>query len=389
MRSSLHVEVLDHLGEVSPAAWDALAGDDNPFVEHGFLRGLEVSGCVGPPSTGWVPRHLVVKRGDLCLGAMPLYEKHDSYGEYIFDWGWARAAHAAGIPYYPKLVSAVPFTPATGPRLLLHPQLKGDEEGRREVLEALIGRLQSLARDLRASSAHVLFLPEHQVSELALCHFMPRASYQFHWENHGGWSSFDAYLEQMRSRQRKQIRKERREAAAHGLTLSVKRGPELSERDWAALWEFYRITTSHKWGSAYLTREFFAYVRHHLVHRVVCAFAHQGEEPLAGTLMFYKGDQLFGRYWGAKVPLRNMHFELCYYLPIEWCIQNGIRRFEAGAQGEHKLKRGLLPNRCHSAHWIQHPGLAEAVAEFLPREELAVEYEMSVLDSHGPFRREE
>ncbi len=384
MRDALTLRVLDHLGEVDAPAWDRLVGEDDPFVEHAFLRGLELSGSVGEANTGWVPRHLVLFSGADLVAAMPLYEKHDSRGEYIFDWGWAHAAEQAGIPYFPKLVAAVPFTPVTGRRLLISPLL--DRAQRANAGRTLLAGVRRVADEIDASSAHLLFVTEPE-QQLAADHgFQTRANYQFHWANPGGWRNFDDYLGAMRSRARKQIRRERREAASHGLRIELRTGAELEASDWLALSELYRLNTADKWAIPYLTQDFFSYARTQLAHRVRVASASLGTEIYAAALFFHKGNGLFGRYWGARVPLRAMHFELCYYQPIAWCLEHGVTRFEAGAQGAHKLKRGLLPARCHSAHWLRHPALATAVERFLPHERVEVAKEMSFLADHGPYR---
>ncbi len=363
------------------AEWDALAGADDPFVEHAFLSALETSGSVGR-GTGWDPLHVLVRRGGHLVGAAPLYAKSHSYGEYIFDWGWASAAQRAGIRYYPKLLSAVPFTPATGRRLLV-----ANDATQGVVVDALVDGIHALAEQIRASSIHWLFLTAHEHTALAArpeC--LARLTYQFHWSN-PGYASFDDYLGSMRSAARKEVRRERRKAAESGLDIRTKLGTELTSAEWQALFRFYADTAARKGAIAYLTRGFFAEVRRTIPHRVVVALASRGDEPVAGALAFQKGKQLFGRYWGALDDFEALHFELCYYQLIEFAIASGLVRFEAGAQGEHKLKRGLLPSPTYSIHWIRHPGLAEAIAEFLPRETQAVEEEMRFFAEHSPFKR--
>ena len=383
MPGPIQLDIISDLRDIDAGDWDALAGEDNPFVEHDFLAALETSGSVGSPDTGWVPRHLLARRDQELLAAMPLYEKYDSYGEYIFDWGWARAAEMAGIPYYPKLVSAIPFTPATGPRLLLHPGL----ESPTQAIAALVDGFEELGNTIDASSGHVLFCSEQDQHSLCAERFLERSSYQFHWRNDSGWQNFDDYLGALRSSTRKQVRRERRMARSHGLTLSTRRGEELSSTEWSALWDFYQNTTSRKYAIAYLTREFFDMLAGPLSHRVLSTWAHRGSQPIAAALLFWKGRHLYGRYWGSHERLDGLHFELCYYRPIEWCLGHGITRFEAGAQGQHKLKRGFTPSLCRSAHWIRHPELARAVARFLPQEDLDVRHEMEILSAHTPFKR--
>lgn len=340
---------------------------------------------MGSPQSGWVPRHVLLRSGPggPLEAALVLYEKFNSYGEYIFDWDWARAAQMAHIPYYPKLVSAIPFTPASGPRLLLSPtpQLP------LETVHRLIGEaIASVAKSRAASSAHILFHTAAEAPFFETTGFEPRASFQFHWRRAPGWGHFEDFLGDLRATPRKQIRRERRIARQHGLTLRTLRGPELTPSHWEALWRFYRTTAYHKNAIPYLTEAFFESLKGPLSHYVLATFAEDSEGPVAGALFFTAGDQLFGRYWGTLKPLDCMHFELCYYLPMEWAHKNGINRFEAGAQGEHKLKRGFLPERCYSSHWITHPGLAEAVSEFLPREARSVEATMHSLSQHSPFK---
>lgn len=383
--TDLEVNIINGLKDVGGSDWDKLAGEDNPFIEYAFLRGLEDTLCVGPDDTGWIPRHVLVSSAGRLVGALPLYEKHHSYGEYIFDWAWANAAQEAGISYYPKLVSAVPFTPATGRRLLVTPSLRQTEK-EIDIVKALLAGVERVKKICSASSVHLLFVTDDEQRMLQSCAYMPRASYQFHWKRAAGWQDFGDYLAALRSSARKQVKRERRLANSHGLEFSTRRGTELSEADWNSLWQFYILTASRKWGHPYLNREFFTYLRSSLSHRVVASFAHRGSEAVAGALMFCKGSHLYGRYWGTHEQLDALHFELCYYQPIEWGLNNGITLFEAGAQGEHKLKRGLLPELTHSAHLVAHPALEHAVARFLPVERAAVDKDISVLREHSPYR---
>lgn len=378
----LTTRLVSSLASVPAAAWDALAGEDDPFIEHAFLRALETSHSVGP-GTGWEPRHVLVYDGERLVGAAPLYEKSHSYGEYIFDWGWADAARRARLRYYPKLTMMVPCTPATGRRLLLHPAAEVAA-----TTQALIEGLHDAAEEVQASSIHALFLTSPEQDALAGRGFLPRLTHQFHWENRG-YRDFDDYLAAFRSANRKQTRKERRQAAEIGLTLQTKRGPELSDQEWDALYAFYQGTAEEKGAIPYLTRAFFDELPRTLRERVVVAFASRGKTPIAGALAFHKGSQLFGRYWGAIEQHDALHFELCYYQLIEFAITHKLKRFEAGAQGEHKLKRGFLPAAIHSAHWIRHPGLSQAISDYLDRERRAVAQGLRELAEHGPFAQRE
>lgn len=376
----LEVEHIDGMGRVDAAPWDALVGPNDPFTEHAFLSTLELSGSVGP-GTGWSPRHVLVRRAGRLVGATPAYVKDHSYGEYIFDWGWAEAAHRAGLSYYPKVVCAVPHTPAGGSRLLLAPG-----EGP-EVVDALHGGLRALTDAARASSLHVLFSTEAERDALVARGMFPRLTYQFHWEDRS-FGDFEGFLGAMRSPARKQIRRERREAVAHGLRIEALRGDALTPEAWDAARRFYRATAARKGAYPYLTDAFFELAATTLRHRALIFLALRGHQPVAGTLSFHKGRHLYGRYWGCVDAFELLHFEVCYYAPIELCLREGWTRFEAGAQGEHKLKRGFLPSPTFSAHWIRHPALARAVGEWLPHEAAAVEQEMRILAAEGPFRRD-
>ncbi len=378
---SLTVDILEGMDRVEAAEWDALTGEHDPFVEHAFLHTLEAAGCVGAEA-GWIPCHVVVRDQGALVGAMPLYLKDNSFGEYIFDWAWAEAAEAGGLRYYPKLVSAVPFTPVAGRRLLVRP---GANES--EVRDAMLAGAMNLADAVGARSLHILFCSQAELPACQLAGLMPRLSYQFHWTNHG-WSDFDAYLAALRSQPRKKIRRERRRAAAAGLELATRSGEALEAQTWEALHGFYIETASRKWGRPYLNAEFFRLAHRTLSHRAVVTLACRGDALVAGALSFCKGQQLYGRYWGCTEDAHSLHFELCYHRPIELCLDRGWRRFEAGAQGLHKLKRGLLPAATHSAHWIRHHELSRSVEQFLERERRAVTYEMEQLLSHGPFRRD-
>lgn len=377
----LSVRRIRRIADVEAASWDALVGQDDPFVEHAFLDGLEQSGSVGP-RTGWAPAHLGCYRGTELVGALPLYAKEDSWGEFIFDFQWARAAAAAKIRYYPKLVSMVPFTPATGRRFLVH-----DDVERGPVVRALLDGALELARELGASSVHLLYLNELERAE-ALAHggFAPRLSLQFHWAN-DGYRDFDGYLERFRAPARKQVKKERRTVRESGVEVRVIPGPELDDGEWKAVEVFYRLNVARHGSFAYLEPRFFTHLRERHAHRVLAVLAFRDGEPIAGSLNFEKGRHLYGRYWGSTDEQPMLHFECCYYRLIEHAIARGHARFEAGAQGHHKLKRGLVPAEVHSAHWIADPRLAEAVTQFLPEEAAHVRAEMDAVRDETPFKR--
>lgn len=378
----MEIRSIRDLNEIDPAQWDALSGEDDPFVEHAFLHALEESGSVGGDS-GWHPTHVVVQDGEQLLAALPLYVKEHSYGEYIFDWGWADGAYRAGLEYYPKLVSMVPLTPATGRRFLLHPDV--EPQG---ATSALIDGALAVADAVQASSVHLNFLAEDERTRVIEDgRFMPRLSMQYHWHAEGD-DDFSEYIGRFRSSMRKQVRRERRTVTEAGLKVRIVPGEELTQDDWRTLRAFYEDTCRRKGSMPYLKRSFFErFGTSHLATRAVAALAYQGSECVAGTLNFEKGAHLYGRYWGCREDFDMLHFELCYYQLIERAIEQGMTRFEAGAQGSHKLRRGLMPSKVHSAHWIRHPGLRAAVADLLPNEAMAVTRQIDELSHHGPFKR--
>ena len=378
----LRLEFVSQLETIAAESWDALAGPDDPFVEHAFLLALEQSGSVGE-GTGWLPLHVMARDdGGRLVGALPLYVKLHSYGEYIFDWRWAAAAERSGRRYYPKLVSMVPFTPATGTRVLLAQDVDAAETTRALVRGALAAREQT-----GASSLHLLFLSEQERDRLApLPQLMPRETVQFHWHN-DGYASFDDYLARFRAPLRKQVRRERQKAGEAGVEVRLCLGPELGDREWRALYEFYVGTCERRGSGPYLTREFFERLRATHAHRVLAVLAYRRGAPIAGTLNFQKGAHLYGRYWGCTEEHPALHFECCYYRLIEHAIAGGLRRFEAGAQGTHKLRRGLMPVAIHSLHEVADPGLRSALQMHLPREIEATRAEIAQLAMHGPFKR--
>jgi len=378
----IEIQVISSMKEVQPDRWDALVQPDDPFTEHAFLHALEASGSVGP-GTGWQPVHLLARQGEALVGAAPLYLKHHSYGEYIFDWGWAEAAQRAGVAYYPKLTSAVPFTPVTGRRLLTGPGPLNEP-----VCTALISGMRAVAKTTKAQSIHLLFTTEEEhallVSDPDL---IGRVTHQFHWHN-ADYTDWEDWLGHFRSRRRKEVRRERRQASESGARIRVLPGHALAAEDWAALDRFYRDTVQRKWAQAYLSPDFFSHAREHLGHRTLIFLADEQGTPVAGALAFQRGRHLFGRYWGCAPGWERLHFELCYHRPIDYCIEHGLSRFEAGAQGIHKIQRGLMPAHTWSLHQVAHPGLARAVREAMVHEGARIQEEMTLLKRHGPFRRD-
>ncbi|GAB5468520.1 MAG: GNAT family N-acetyltransferase [Rhodospirillales bacterium] len=371
----------DSLTKVDPAAWDACAGDENPFVSHAFLSVLEESGSA-TAKTGWLGQHLALEDGaGGLLGCVPLYLKNHSYGEYVFDWGWADAFERAGGRYYPKLQASVPFTPVTGPRLLLRP---GPEAARARDL--LIAGLIRVAELHKVSSLHLTFPTEPEWHALGEAGFLQRQGLQYHWMNQG-YDDFDAFLAALSSRKRKAIKKERRQAQESGLTIRALRGAEITARHWEAFYRFYLGTIDKKWSQNYLTAEFFALLGERLGDRVLLIVAEDGDEPVAGALNLVGKERLYGRNWGCSAEVRFLHFECCYYRAIEWAIDHGLQVVEAGAQGQHKVQRGYLPVATYSAHWIAEGGFRAAVADFLRREQRAVDQEIEIVTEMGPFKR--
>ncbi|MFT8245913.1 GNAT family N-acetyltransferase [Roseomonas sp. BN140053] len=370
----------NRIGGIPAAEWDSCAGDDNPFLSHAFLSALEDSGSAGP-KTGWLPQHAALRdAAGTLVAAAPAYAKSHSYGEYVFDWGWARAFEQAGGQYYPKLQVSVPFSPVPGPRLLVRPG-SGVPPG------ALGDALRQATEQLDLSSCHVTFCRKEEWEALCEGGWLQRLGTQFHWQN-PGYGSFDDFLGALSSRKRKTLRRERRDAQSAGLSFRALRGAEITEKHWKTFHRCYMHTVDRKWGSAYITARFWPLLSERLGDRVVLMVAERDGEPVAGALNLMGRDALYGRNWGSLVEAPFLHFELCYYQAMDFAIAHKLPRVEAGAQGEHKIQRGYLPQPTYSAHWIAHPGLRRAVADFLERERPAMEAEMADLAESSPFRRD-
>ncbi len=377
---SLTAEFLTSLEGIDREQWNGVAGVDYPFMRHEFLLGLEQTDCTTADS-GWQPCHLVLRDGAEPVAVMPLYLKSHSYGEYVFDWSWAEAWQRSGLQYYPKLLTAIPFTPATGPRLCCVPELDL-EEAWKFALQAV----QQLAREKTISSWHVLF-PEQAVSEnLLQAGLHQRSASQFHWFNRG-YADFDDFLATLTSRKRKSLRRERRRIAEQGLSLRTLIGDAILEADWDRFHHFYQLTYAKRSGhGGYLTREFFTRTAASLGDQVIMVLADVGNEPVAGALYFRSRQTLYGRYWGCRQEFDCLHFEACYYQGIEFCIANGLRHFDPGAQGEHKIQRGFEPVKTFSNHWIADPRLSAAVGDFTRQESRHVEDYISAASTLLPFR---
>jgi uncharacterized protein len=368
------LKVADSLGAIDPQAWNALAAG-HPFLRHEFLHALHETGCACD-RTGWSPRHLTLWQGESLVGAMPLYAKNHSYGEYVFDWAWADAYHRSGLAYYPKLLAAVPFSPVSGPRLLAR-----DSANRALLIRSAL----ELARGM--SSLHVLFPGEAEARELESSGMMLRQAVQFHWENRG-YASFDQFLSDLASAKRKKIRQERRRVQETGVRVRRLVGREISEEHWRFFTRCYNGTYRAHHSSPYLNLDFFRRLGESLPEHVLMVVADLDGKPIASALNIFSRDVLYGRYWGAIGHIPLLHFEACYYQALEFCIERGIRVFEGGAQGEHKLARGFMPTRTWSAHWLRHPEFSEAVEKFLARESKGIERYVDELNDHSPYRAE-
>ncbi|MBC6439572.1 MAG: N-acetyltransferase [Rhodospirillales bacterium] len=382
--TTLQTRSIASIHNVAPEAWDACAGSRNPFLKHSFLACLEDSGSA-TPETGWAPAHILLETldGNL-LGCTPAYFKNHSYGEYVFDHGWADAFERAGGRYYPKLLVAVPFTPATGSRLLV-PGNAADADALRKTLAATVVRV---AEEAGVSSAHVNFATEAEWSLMGELGFLQRTGLQFHWDN-DGYESFDGFLGSLASRKRKAIRKERREATGNDIEIVQLTGDALDDPDvWEAFHAFYRDTGNRKWGTPYLTREFFHLLGERMGEDVLLVMCRREGRWIAGALNLIGSETLFGRYWGCIEDHRMLHFEVCYYQAIDYAIAHGLARVEAGAQGSHKIQRGYMPMHTYSAHWIEHGGLREAVTHFLEKEGRQIDWEADAIErKYSPFRQ--
>ncbi|XP_059448715.1 uncharacterized protein LOC132179922 isoform X2 [Corylus avellana] len=384
----ISLSVVSSILDVSPSGWDACNLDatgpakSNPFLTHGFLSCLEESGSA-VKETGWMPRHIIAK--DECeniLGVVPLYLKSHSYGEFVFDHSWADAYYSFGARYYPKLQCCVPFTPVTGPRILLRNTPFKDQ-----VFDIMVSALKDLAAKSQLSSLHITFPSENEWQKLKGKGFLQRIGMQYHWKNRN-YKNFDEFLMDMKQSKRKNIRQERKKISAQNLTMKRLRGYEIKARHWDTFYKFYRNTTDNKWGSPYLTREFFHDMGSKMGDQVLLVVAEEGEELVAGALNLIGGDTLFGRLWGCqpRAYYPSLHFEACYYQAIEAAIELNLNTVEAGAQGEHKIQRGYLPVTTYSCHYLMDEGFRTAIEEFLVRESTQVRLVMKLLHDSGPFK---
>ena len=370
--------IVSSLADVGETAWSELLaaqGDANPFLSYTFLHALHESGSACA-DTGWLPQYLALWQDETLMAAMPLYVKSHSYGEYVFDWAWADAYHRNGLEYYPKLLSAIPFTPVTGPRLLAR---------NAEARAALVAMLCEQQQAAGMSSTHILYPPDDQAQQLQEAGFMLRSGVQFHWLNEG-YADFEQFLSTLEHKKRKNIRAERRKVREAGVTLRQVRGVDATDEDWRLFHRCYSNTYAEHRSSPYLNLDFFLRIGHSMPQNILLVVAERDGQPLASSLVIHSADTLYGRYWGALEHIPCLHFETAYYQPLEFCIAQKIATFEGGAQGEHKMARGFLPQKTWSAHWLAHPAFADAIERFLERESGGIEAYIDELNERNPFR---
>ncbi|MBY5608778.1 GNAT family N-acetyltransferase [Rhizobium leguminosarum] len=391
MTDELSIRVERSFTAISPESWSRLSGASktcaaiayNPFVSHAFLSSLEESGSADA-ETGWLGHHLLLEtgRGEL-IGALPGYLKNHSQGEYVFDHGWADAFERAGGRYYPKLQCSIPFTPATGPRLLVAEGLQ-----RLPIQSAIAESLKEVVRRLGISSAHITFVPDEEIGVFEMDGYLHRTDQQFHFIN-DGYADHEDFLETLASRKRKALRKERRAALENGISIDWLTGRDLTERIWDQFFKFYMDTGGRKWGRPYLTRKFYSLIGERMADDILLVMAKRDGRYIAGAINFIGGDTLYGRHWGSIEDHPFLHFEVCYHQAIDFALSKGLKRVEAGAQGEHKLARGYLPVTTHSAHYVAHAGLRRAIGDYLARERADIEQMSELLSEHSPFRKGE
>ncbi len=379
---NLDIEICHSISKIKEHDWLPLQVPDFPFTDYSFLSALESTGCLGE-RTGWIPRYIMAKQNRSLLGVLILYVKENSYGEYIFDFAWAQAAKGAGLSYYPKLVSAVPFSPATGSKILIRTdqrQFMGNK-----ITSELIMGARALLGSLQLSSLHFLFFPEFETTDLVNTGFLIRHSFQYHWKNRT-YINFDNFLSTLTGKRRREIIRERRQVKNQGITIVVLTGDEITSEHADIMYNFYQSTLDKKQGFDYLTHGFFKTIFSTMKAKIHLVLAlDSSKRPVAGALNLIGSERLFGRYWGCLQDYRSLHFEVCYYQGIDFCIQNQLKIFEAGAQGEHKFQRGFLPTLTYSAHLIEHPRLSQAIEDFVANEKNQLELIFKDYAEHTPY----
>lgn len=388
MTSNLQIEVRDSLADIEVDAWNRLNDDGIPFLRHEFLHTLQTTGCLGN-ATGWYPRYFLLwletSQGKELIAGVPAYIKTNSYGEFVFDWAWAEAYERNQLQYYPKLVSSIPFTPATGRRLLVRA-----DQPFQETVQLLASAIREFADQEDLSGVHYLFITKNESDTLSASQHLKRMDCQYHWHN-DNYVNFDDFLSRCTSKRRKTIRRERRHVHDAGLKIVQRPGDTLSEEEWRWVHSFYKSTFDRKWGNPSLTREFFERVGQLMGEKILIVFAYdetdeQPTRPVACSIMFIGETTLYGRFWGSRSEYHSLHFEACYYQGIEYCIKHNIHRFEPGAQGEHKITRGFIPTLTYSAHHIKHPGFRDAIDKYLAQERQHVELRCTGLNDLLPFK---
>ncbi len=376
MRPTVH----DAIADIAPQAWNSLAGDAYPFLRHEFLLAAEQTGCVSADA-GWSPRHITLERDGRMVGAMPLYQKEHSWGEFVFDWAWARAYEQAGLRYYPKLVSAVPFTPAPSRRLLLADPADTAAAG------ALIDAAIALARRTDCSSLHVLFPVPEELPLLRAAGLRIRKDCQFHWHNRG-YADFDGFLRTFTASKRKKVRRDRRRVSEAGIRFRHLKGAEIDTDTWEQVYRFISITFMRRGSLPYYNLDFFLRICEALPDNILIILAERDAEPIAAAVFFEAPSALYGRYWGSDGHHNALHFETCYYQGIDYCIEKGLQLFEPGTQGEHKISRGFAPQSTWSAHWLAHPQFLSAIEDYLEEEARYVDRYIEAVDARSPYRDE-
>ena len=379
----MQINIITNIDQIKVNEWNAMVGNSNPFIRHEFLLALEKHQCVGE-DFGWIPRHIVAfNNNQQIVGAIPLYLKYNSYGEFVFDWGWADAYHRAGLNYYPKLVCTTPYTPATGPRILT-----AKDSDHQQISALLINTALALADEHKASSLHWLFTSKPDTEILVHHEFMLRQGYQFHWTNNK-YNNFEDFLARLNSKNRKKIKRERKLVHEADITFKILEGRLITEDQWRIFHRFYQSTFNRLGGYATLCLEFFIEIGKTMPDQVLLVLAEKDDKTIAGAFSMRDENTLYGRHWGCEAKYNNVHFEACYYQGIDYCIKQGLKTFEPGAQGEHKLSRGFLPTRTYSTHWIRHPGFRDAIAEFLEQETQGIDMYIKDLLEHSPYKSTE
>lgn len=378
----MRAQIIETVSMVPASAWNRLQGSEYPFLRHEFLNALETTGCVGP-GTGWHPCHAVIfDDKDRLIGALPLYQKTNSWGEFVFDFAWADAYRQTGLRYYPKLVSAVPYTPATSPRILLTADC--DQAA---TFDRLIDTARDVVAKLNLSSLHLLFPTREQAMQLDRLGFLIRKDCQFHWQNRG-YANFEDFLAELTSIKRKKLRRERRRVAEFGISIRVLHGDEIDTATWAKIMPLYASSFWRRGREPYLNQAFFTTITRALPRQIVVFLAFYQEEPIAVAVCFRSADTLYGRYWGSSGRYHSLHFETCYYQGIDYCITNGLSRFEPGTQGEHKIARGFVPTETWSAHCLSHPQFAAAIDDYVDRERDYIDDYIDAVQGHVPYRKD-